>query len=154
MSCTDVGEIKCLSYQKRTPREKSPDHHTRDGTSICCVTHSKQATCVSANSGFIPTSRKFAYSNDSLTLQKRKKLTKLKTPNTRAPIALMNHRKPGEVGISGMQRLWYFAALLIALAGISPFLSTYRQALQAKACCDPCSRKAKCTQRGPGHTGQ
>lgn len=38
----------------------------------------------------------------------------------------MNHRKPGEVGlsfksISGMQRLWCFVALLITLAGISPF---------------------------------
>lgn len=56
-----------------------------------------------------------------LLYKKEKKLTKLKTPNTRAPIALMNHRKPGEVDISGMQRLWYFAALLIALAGISLF---------------------------------
>lgn len=37
----------------------------------------------------------------------------------------MTHRKPGEVGlsfkrISGMQRLWYFAALFLALAGVLP----------------------------------
>lgn len=53
LSCTDVGEIKCLSYQKRTPRGKSPDYDTRDGASVCCVTQSKQAPYVSVNSGFI-----------------------------------------------------------------------------------------------------
>jgi hypothetical protein len=35
----------------------------------------------------------------------------------------MNHRTPGEAGlsfksISGMQRLWYFAVLFMALAGV------------------------------------
>lgn len=67
LSCADVGETKSLSYQKRTPRENSPDYGTRDSGSICCMTHSKQAPCVSVNSGFIPTSRKFTHSNDSLT---------------------------------------------------------------------------------------
>lgn len=115
LSCTDVGEIKCLSYQKRTPREKSPEYHTKDGASICCVTHSKQAPCVSANSGFIPTSRKFAYSNDSLTLQKRKKINKIKNPKHTSSHCIDEPQKAGGSGY-----LWHAKAVVLCKTSHRP----------------------------------
>lgn len=64
LSCAD-GKNKSLSYQKRTPKEKSLKYCIKNTTSMCCVTHSKEDQHAPVNSGFTPFSNNSFYSNES-----------------------------------------------------------------------------------------
>lgn len=55
LSHADVVKNKCLSYQKRTPKDKSLKPCTRDSASISWVTDSKEDRYTSVYSDFTPT---------------------------------------------------------------------------------------------------